>query len=324
MATYNGFGFSGSDLGEDQGEVVPKLYWFELRDYIPAPSQAENPNFEMEEGESEDTARYRHQWHCKQVVFDHYQSQYENVKKEQHTLLERLSKGVGDIPTTMAYLTALRKADDDMKSLKDSVRPLKDEVGALRFNYLSSQCDDDREVLKTTSEELDLASKRIVRIDPDDRGSIRAEQERMIGLENKITDIQEAITDRDREMVGLAVCKENFQNAKGKDAEETEHDAGQRMDENGPRGSKKRKEGGRRGRPSRKTLGGDNRRSRATPQGPDEGPDEEDDSELENQDGDGKSNDGTDSSIQSSCAELTQRFHRPIGCAGKIYEDRRN
>ena len=265
ILAYNGYDNSTSELCVE-GEIDPKLYSFELRDYVPTPSQDQNLVIAIE-GESENTAQFRHHWRSKQVILDHYKSQYENVKRDRYILLERLSRGVGDIPTTMAYMVALKKAEDDMISLKGCVGAYSDEAGALLFQYLSSRNDDDRDLLKASSEELEDLRKHINSNDCDGN---EAKQREIVDLDARMNKTREAIRDRAEEMLALAKLREKIDRAKESDAEQdlgTGHDNPQ----GGTRGKKRRGVRGVRGGRGRGrgAMGGDKPRGGKAPQDPD-------------------------------------------------------
>ena len=188
-----------SEMWDDLSQL-DEIYSFEICPYGPTPSQ-DNVSVELEDGESVKTSEYRHVWEAKMKIHDHYVSQYKELKKERHVMVDHVSKGLGgDIPTTMKYLAAIRK---DLQILKKSVIESGDQMEKTRWLYLSARNNDDRRAMQEASRLGKAASKRLANTDPDNVDGIRAEQALIRDSKAKSDAYRNALITRGTEMASL-------------------------------------------------------------------------------------------------------------------------
>ena len=191
-----------SEMWDDLTQL-DEIYSFEICPYGPTPSQ-DNASVELEDGESVKTSEYRHVWEAKMKIHDHYVSQYKELKKERHVMVDRVSKGLGgDIPTTMKYLAAIRKAEEDLQILKKSFIESRDQMEKTRWLYLSARNNDDRRAMQEASRFGKAASKRLANTDPDNVDGIRAEQALIRDSKAKSDAYRNALITRGTEMASL-------------------------------------------------------------------------------------------------------------------------
>jgi hypothetical protein len=135
----------------------------------------------------------------------HYEQQLKDLKSMQQSLFCALSKGFnGDLKLTVAHVTAITRASQDIERIQPGIRDLSNHTKAKRCDYLTSLNEDDQRVLIEAEEQLKGAQERLASIDPNEIGGIQTEQA-LIRLSKKRIDLlQKEIEARAHEVNELA------------------------------------------------------------------------------------------------------------------------
>ncbi len=92
-------------------------------------------------------------------------------------MVDHVSKGLdNNIPTTMKYLAAIRKVEEDLQILKKSIIKSRDQIEKTQWLYLSACNNNDRQVIQEASRLGKAASKHLANTNPNNIDSIWAAQ----------------------------------------------------------------------------------------------------------------------------------------------------
>jgi len=157
------------------------------------------------DGESSLTAGHRCEWEKQRAVVGHFEQQLKVLKSKQRTLVHTLSNGLdGDVKATIAHVSAITRALQDIETLEARVRDRSLHANARRWDYLMSRNSDDERVLAEAQGTLMAAKGRLEEIDPTEINGIRTEQAMIRLSKERVALLQNAIAARAQEMEELA------------------------------------------------------------------------------------------------------------------------
>lgn len=196
----------------------------------------------VQDGESQETAYLRRQWEEKQTVLNHFESQLEELRRKQRSLIRALSNGFnGNIKAVISHMSAVTRALEDIESLESQVRGHSTDVKEKRRLYLSALNDDDHRVLVEAQGLLNQAKERLEDIDPTEVNGIQTELGIIRLSKTRVALLQKTISGRAHEMEELAASTEGLTEAvDNDDTQELSSEVGDSTDGKG----KKKKTGG--------------------------------------------------------------------------------
>ena len=157
------------------------------------------------DGESSPTAGHRCEWEKQRAVVGHFEQQLEVLKSKQRSLVHTLSNGLnGDLKATIAHVSAITRALQDIEALEARVRDRSRHANARRWDYLMSRNSDDERVLAEALGTLMAAKDRLEEIDPTEINGIQTEQATIRLTKERVAVLQNAIAARAQELVELA------------------------------------------------------------------------------------------------------------------------
>jgi hypothetical protein len=209
VAVLTVISYSASDWAwSTKCHVDEEIYSFEIREYDAgsSPSPLETvASLMIFDGESPETKVRRQEWEKQNAVVLHYEDQLKQLKLKQQSLFRSLSRGFeGDLKHTVAYVTAITRAYEDIETVEGHIRDLSNHAKAKRCEYLVSRDEDDQRVLTDARKALKEAQDRLETIDAMDITGIQSGQAMIRLSKERIRLVQKDIELRAHEMNELA------------------------------------------------------------------------------------------------------------------------